>query len=152
LPANRGTHYKVMPMYKHILLPTDFSEHSRRAAGKALDLQKLLDSRLTVVHVVNYLPPAFVSAQSEHTSAVQIIERATAYLAEWSGEAGLAGADQVIGNGPAGREIIAAATSVGADLIVIGTSGEGGMKRLLGSTTNAVMHHAPCDVLSIHCD
>ncbi len=139
-------------MYKHILIPTDFSEHSRRAGGKALNLQKLLDSRLTVVHVVNYLPPAFISAQSEHTSAAQVIERATAYLAQWAEEAGLAGADQLVANGPAGREIIAAAASVGADVIVIGTSGEGGMKRLLGSTTSAVMHHAPCDVLSIHCE
>jgi len=107
---------------------------------------------LTVVHIVNYLPPSFISAQSEHTSAVQIIERATAYLAEWTQEVGLASAEQVVTNGPAGKEIIATAKERGVDLIVIGTSGEGGMKLLLGSTTSAVMHHAPCDVLSIHSD
>jgi len=141
-----------MPLYKHILVPTDFSDHSQHAAKKALDLQSLFDARLTVVHIVNYLPPAFVSAQSEHTSAVQIIERATAYLAEWTQTVGLGSAEQVVTNGPAGKEIIATAKDRGVDLIVIGTSGEGGMKLLLGSTTSAVMHHAPCDVLSIHSD
>jgi len=141
-----------MPLYKHILIPTDFSDYSQHAAKKALDLQTLFDARLTVVHIVNYLPPSFISAQSEHTSAVQIIERATAYLAEWTQEVGLASAEQVVTNGPAGKEIIATAKERGVDLIVIGTSGEGGMKLLLGSTTSAVMHHAPCDVLSIHSD
>jgi universal stress protein A len=141
-----------MSMYTHILVPTDFSEHSLRAAKKALRLQKLFDARLTVIHIVNYLPPAFISSQSEHTSAAQIIGRATAYLAEWAHESGLDGAEQVVSSGPAGREVIATAKAKDVDLIVIGTSGEGGMKRLLGSTTSAVMHHAPCDVLSIHCD
>ena len=139
-----------MSMYKHILVPTDFSEHSRRAAEKAANLRKIFDARLSVVHVVNYLPPTFISSQAEHTSAEQIIERATAYLSQWVHEAGLDGAEQLVTNGPAGREVIATATAREVDLIVIGTSGEGGMKRLLGSTTSAVMHHAPCDVLSIH--
>jgi universal stress protein A len=139
-------------VYKNSLIPTDFSAHSRRAADKALKLRTLFDARLTVVHVVNYLPPAFVTAQSEHTSAVQIIERATNYLAEWAQETGLGSAEQLVSTGPAGREIIDTAEARDIDLIIIGTSGEGGMKRLLGSTTSAVMHHAPCDVLSIHCD
>ena len=60
-------------------------------------------------------------------------------------------AEQLVDTGPTGRGIVAAAKDNGVDLIAIGTSGEGGMKRLLGSTTNAVMHDAPCDVLSIHC-
>ena len=141
-----------MSMYKHILVPTDFSQHSERAAERALALAKMLEARLSVVHVVDYLPPAFISAQSEHTSAADIILRATAYLAEWSSKVGLDAAEQLVTNGPAGREIIAMAKARDVDLIVIGTSGEGGMKRLLGSTTSAVMHHAPCDVLSIHCD
>jgi len=141
-----------MSVYKHILVPTDFSDHSRRAAERALELGRIFDARLSVVHVVNYLPPTFVSAQSEHTSAAQIIEHATAYLAEWAGKAGLDSAEQLVTNGAAGKEIRATAEARNADLIVIGTSGEGGMKRLLGSTTRAVMHDAPCDVLSIHCD
>jgi universal stress protein A len=136
-------------MYTHILVPTDFSEHSKRAAKKALELQKLFDARLSVIHIVNYLPPAFISAQSEHTSAAQIMARATTYLAQWANESGLGSAEQLVSSGPAGRELIAAAKAGDVDLIVIGTSGEGGVKRLLGSTTSAVMHHAPCDVLSI---
>jgi universal stress protein A len=140
-----------MSMYKHILVPTDFSQHSQRAAERALALAKIFDARLSVVHVVDYLPPTYISAQSEHTSAADIIGRATAYLAEWASKVGLDAAEQLVTNGPAGKEIIATAKSREVDLIAIGTSGEGGMKRLLGSTTRSVMHDAPCDVLSIHC-
>ncbi len=139
-------------MYKHILIPTDFSAHSQRAAERALEIGRILDTRFSVVHVVNYLPPAFVTAQAEHTSAPQVVERATAYLAEWVNEVGLESAEQLVTTGAAGKEIITTAQAGDVDLIVIGTSGEGGMKRLLGSTTRAVMHDAPCDVLSIHCE
>ena len=141
-----------MTIYKHILLPTDFSEFSKHAADRALALADLLDARITVIHVVDYLPPAFISAQSEHMSPTEVVERATSYLAEWSKAAGLADAEQLVATGPTGREIAAAARARRVDLIAIGTSGEGGMKRLLGSTTRAVMHDAPCDVLSIHCE
>jgi universal stress protein A len=141
-----------MPIYKHILIPTDFSQHSQRAGERALQLSKIFDARLSIVHVVDYLPPTFISAQSEHTSAADIIGRATAYLAEWSSKVGLGAAEQLVANGPAGKEIIAMAKARDVDLIAIGTSGEGGMKRLLGSTTRSVMHDSPCDVLSIHCD
>jgi len=141
-----------MSAYKHILVPTDFSDHSRHAAERALELSRVYFSRLSILHVVNYLPPTFVSAQSEHTSAAQTIERATAHLAEWAKELGLDSTEQLVTTGPAGKEINAMAKARKVDLIAIGTSGEGGMKRLLGSTTKAVMHDAPCDVLSIHCD
>jgi universal stress protein A len=141
-----------MTMYKHILVPTDFSDHSKRAVNTALELGKTVGARLSVVHVVDYLPPSYISAQTEFTSAPQIIARATAYLAEWSSEVGLEDAEQLVATGSAGKEIVATAKANGVDLIAIGTSGEGGIKRLLGSTTSAVMHHAPCDVLSVHCD
>ena len=139
-----------MSAYKHILVPTDFSDHSRHAVDKALALSALFDARLSVVHVVDYLPPAFISAGSELTSASQVIERATAYLAEWSARVGLESVEQLVASGPAGREIVSTAKARDVDLIVIGTSGRGGIKRLLGSTTQSVMHDAPCDVLSIH--
>jgi universal stress protein A len=141
-----------MSMYKHILVPTDFSEHSKRAVEKALELGKTFNARLSVIHVVDYLPPTYISSQAEHISSSEIMGRATAYLEEWAKEVGLDDAEEIVTSGKTGREIIATAKAKGVDLITIGTSGEGGIKRLLGSTTRAVIHDAPCDVLSVHCD
>ena len=38
----------------------------------------------------------------------------------------------------------------GVDLIIMGSHGHHGLARLLGSTTSAVNHAAPCDVLAVH--
>jgi universal stress protein A len=47
-------------------------------------------------------------------------------------------------------EIQAQARKIQADLIVIGAHGRHGLPRLmLGSTANAVLHDAPCDVLTV---
>ena len=35
------------------------------------------------------------------------------------------------------------------DLIVVGSHGRHGIQLLLGSTANAILHHAKCDVLAI---
>lgn len=53
----------------------------------------------------------------------------------------------LIGN--AADEIHDKAEETNADLIVIGTHGQSGLKLLLGSTANAVLHGAKCDVLSV---
>jgi nucleotide-binding universal stress UspA family protein len=47
--------------------------------------------------------------------------------------------------------LISTAEEVGADLIVVGNRGMGGVARfLLGSVPNRVAHHAPCAVLIAH--
>ena len=53
----------------------------------------------------------------------------------------------LIGN--AADEIHELAEEQGAELIVIGTHGQSGLKLLLGSTANAVLHGAKCDVLAV---
>jgi universal stress protein A len=45
--------------------------------------------------------------------------------------------------------ILEAAVEHQADLIVVGSHGRHGFALLLGSTANAVMHGAPCDVLAV---
>jgi universal stress protein A len=46
-------------------------------------------------------------------------------------------------------EIHLLSDSVRADLIVMGTNGQSGLKLLLGSTANGVLHGVKCDVLAI---
>jgi universal stress protein A len=41
------------------------------------------------------------------------------------------------------------AEELDADLIVLGTHGRHGLGLMLGSTANAVLHGAPCDVLAV---
>ncbi|MGH7440334.1 MAG: universal stress protein, partial [Polyangiaceae bacterium] len=47
------------------------------------------------------------------------------------------------------QAISAAAESVGADLIVLGSHGYGGVDRLLGTTAAKVVNHSPCSVLVV---
>jgi len=41
------------------------------------------------------------------------------------------------------------AEKINADLIVLGTHGRHGLGLMLGSTANAVLHGAPCNVLTV---
>jgi universal stress protein A len=52
-------------------------------------------------------------------------------------------------NGSPAHEIHRFANENGVQLIVIGTHGQKGLQLLLGSTANAVLHGAGCDVLSV---
>ncbi|MFN6962188.1 MAG: universal stress protein [Pyrinomonadaceae bacterium] len=52
-------------------------------------------------------------------------------------------------NGPPEQRIVEAASEWGADLIVVGSHGRGFWGRLLGSVSDAVIHHAPCSVLVV---
>jgi nucleotide-binding universal stress UspA family protein len=43
--------------------------------------------------------------------------------------------------------MISVAEGVGADLIVVGSKGMKGARRIIGSVPNSVAHRAPCHVL-----
>ena len=54
-------------------------------------------------------------------------------------------------NGAPAREIHRFAEKHDVDLVVLGTHGRKGVQLLLGSTANAVLHGAKCDVLAVRC-
>lgn len=143
-----------MEAYKNILCVTDFSMHSEVAAERAVDLTKRYGAQLTVLHVVEYFPvdrSDQLIAPEDVDPAVFREKQARTSLTELVRNLDCEDARQEVLFSPhsAHHEIIRYARNQGIDLIVIGTHGHHGITAILGSTANAVMHSAPCDVLAI---
>jgi nucleotide-binding universal stress UspA family protein len=140
--------------FNHILCPADFSESSVRALACAAALAQWYDAQLTVLHVV----PAFESAEARRDAAepsrVHASMRREQVLEEMKRSLNLAAvssrATPVAEAGDPRTTIIEQAIAKKADLIVLGTHGRRGFKRLLlGSVTESVLREAPCPVLTV---
>lgn len=141
-------------MFSSIVVGTDGSETADRALTRAFDMARLTGARLHVVSA--YAPtPARLTGGAPATEA-----------AEWSvgpdfevqavldrAEGRARGEDVPIEvhalKGDPGDAIIAIAAETDADLIVLGSRGMQGARRVLGSVPNKVSHRAPCDVLIV---
>ena len=143
---------KQMNEYKHLLLPTDLTEASEPAAERARMLANLTGARLTVLHIVDYVPPQWVANElpEEFATESSLIDRARTRLSGWVGKIDLDVNAQLVSAGSPKRIIVDTVNEIGADLIVMGTHGDRGIARIVGSTARGVLHDAPCDVLIVH--
>jgi len=141
-----------MPVYQHVLAVVDLGENSAAVLQHAAPVAELCDARLTVLHVVNYSPSPdidYVLPPSDETEN-KMIKSAEKRLQELlEREALTRGVETVVVSGRPKVEIVRAAEREKADLIVIGAHGRHGLTGLLGSTTDRVLHHATCDVLTV---
>ena len=143
-----------MESYRNILLATDFSQQSERAALRSADVAKRLGAQLTVLHVIDYcpenIPPDIISPEDLNPGEI-LVHRANASLATLAKRCGLNGAERkvVLTSHTAGKEIVRYAEEHGSDLIVLATHGHHGAMPLLGSTADRVVQSAPCDVLAV---
>jgi nucleotide-binding universal stress UspA family protein len=144
---------------QRILLPTDFSEHSKPAEKAACDLCDQYGAELHVLHVLQdilltvpqtaaalMVPPQ--SLENEVTFAEQEIQRVPANV-------GVTGRKVVraVRIGSIYDSIVQYATESAIDLIVLGTHGRTGLRHvLLGSVAERVVQHAPCSVLVVRPD
>jgi nucleotide-binding universal stress UspA family protein len=134
-----------------ILLAYDDSEPAQRALRRAAALAKAFGSTLIVTSVAPVSTPAggrSIGADPVETSADHLAElgAARAYL---EGEGISAQFVEALGH-PA-EAIVEAARQQSANLIVIGARDLSLVQRLLGqSVSDAVSHHARCDVLVVH--
>lgn len=137
-----------------VLCPTDFSDVSARAETYAAALARHYDASLHLLHVD---PPMPVMApygeipvdarMFEEQREVAIADLAAA--GERARQQGISVEVTMRGGQPA-REILAVAASTGADLLVIGTHGRGGVEHLLlGSVAEKIMRKAACPVLVV---
>jgi universal stress protein A len=137
--------------YKKFLLCLDLTDDSETIAGRARTMAEKCGASLTLLHVVEYVP---VEPMGEALlPAVQIegelVERATARLAELSRKLGLEGAERLVLTGNIKSEVVRVAEERGVDLIVIGSRERHGVSILFNFTEDTVLHAAPCDVLAV---
>lgn len=144
-------------MYDKILVPTDGSETAALGLIEAIRLAKTLGSRLRLVHIVDEL--LIVSPDAAGTNLGHVVDllRSTgeSVLAEAESRVSKAGVDvdtvlvEALG-GQAGDQILQQARQWGAELIVCGTHGRRGIRRLvLGSDAEYIVRHASLPVLLV---
>jgi nucleotide-binding universal stress UspA family protein len=140
---------------RHILCPVDLSDASWHALAHARVLAHWYKAKITVLNVCNpvVIPPtAFAVIGAMMPGALTDVERQAARqrVMEFIGGEEMAGMDVLIDSGQAANGILAHASALPADLIVIGTHGIDGFEHLLlGSVTEKVLRKASCPVLTV---
>jgi nucleotide-binding universal stress UspA family protein len=135
--------------WKKILFATDGSKHSNLAAEKAIAFAKSYGGELTVVSVVDVPSEFYAEAPQAVEDMVRKAKEHTALVRNRAEAAGVK-AESFIGEAEAHEAIVNLAKEQGVDVIVLGSHGRTGLRRLLmGSVTENVIGHAPCPVLVV---
>ena len=134
---------------KRIVVGLDGSAHQDNVLRGALALP---EARVTLVRAVSLpveLPPkVFAVAPSEVAPIIE--EAAKADLARMAQSVPADRLEAVLVElGTPWRTLTDVAKRIGADLIVVGSHGYGGLDRILGTTAAKVVNHAPCSVLVV---
>jgi len=144
-------------MYKNMLVPVDGSEAGRRGLDEAIALARSLGAAIRVVHVIDRLP--WLSLEVTAPAAQELVERlhsnGESILNDSVGAVRAAGVAvdsrlvEAMGTA-AGECVIEEATTWPADLIVCGTHGRRGVRRMLmGSDAEYMLRHSAVPVLMV---
>jgi nucleotide-binding universal stress UspA family protein len=140
-------------MYTSIVVGVDASPTAQIALERAIGLARLSGARLHVVSAFEPVPTRVTGgAPAAEEYRVSPSFKADAVLERALSRAGGEGitVEQHAPKGSASDAIVDVARENDADLIVIGSVGMQGPKRILGSVPNRVSHRSPCDVLIVH--
>jgi nucleotide-binding universal stress UspA family protein len=150
LPASMPIH-PARDSFRCVLLATDLGPASSDAADRAIDLAAELHAELLVVSVID--PGQLGLRGGRFGARIDQVRRdrelAAAGLVARGRRAGVP-VRFLVWEGQPGEAIVEAAGAEGADIIVVGTRGRGGLGRmLLGSVSEYVVRHAPVPVLVV---
>ncbi|MBI5508606.1 MAG: universal stress protein [Deltaproteobacteria bacterium] len=140
-----------------ILIPVDFTDSARQAFYAGISIAAKTGAEVYVLHVSEPIR-AFDFGKKRYVETADTIARVEEGVQRrinelWE-EGGLEAVDRrkihlVVRGGKAAAEILAVAKEKEADLIVIGSSGDGGLGSALGSTSEKVTRDAYCSVWSV---
>ncbi|MEM9089154.1 MAG: universal stress protein [Cyanobacteria bacterium P01_F01_bin.53] len=156
--------------FQTMMVAIDASDVSRKAFNRAIALAKALHSKLIVTHVLSFRDvdspkplPSYSSPDSIQIDEMlrqryeeewlAYVQHHEAHLKQKVLEAEAFGlpVEGIQPHGPAGPTLCETARNLAVDLLIVGSHQRRGISELLmGSTSNYIMHHAPCSVLVVH--
>lgn len=142
--------------YKKILVAVDGSESSDKAFEEAMDTAKRNDSILEIVFVINLMDlETFSFAYSRALPNYlederKLVETELTKKLDLAKENGIEDVKIFADIAEPKNRIVELAEEEKVDLVIMGATGKGAIKRaLVGSTTSYVVNHAPCNVLVV---
>jgi glycine betaine transporter len=143
-----------MTRFETILVPVDFSDHSREALNTAIQVAHVFGSTLHLLHCY-HIQTAGISPYGIVLPAgyyADLREAAEKRLSDWHEIVSTEGikCESILSADSPTLAINLAAEEADADLIVMGTRGLSGLKHaVLGSVAERVVRLAPCPVLTV---
>lgn len=137
-----------MKSCKNILVAVDTSNEAKQVLAAAIELSRCLDAKLSLIHVVE---PVVTESSYDLINTIPLemddflVKHAKDFLANLKQDLAT-DVSSCVEVGSVKAEILRHARENKADLIVVGSHGRHGLAILLGSTANALLHGAPCDV------
>ena len=142
--------------FRTILIATDFSEHSDAAARCGLRVANAFQSDVLFLHVFDVSQLPIINAYPYYYGQVnqqmidEMRQRASAALAEFvKKHAGEQKVERQMVAGKPAQQILEIASQRRVDLIVMGTTGMGRVRELLGSVVHAVVRESKVPVLTV---
>ena len=140
-------------MFEKILIATDGSENSERAAKAGVDLAKLAGGTVTALYIADTSKTSHLPDDMLLFSIRDLLIRegkeAVSYIEKLAKEAGVP-FEKVIKEGNPGEEILGYAKEAGMNVIVVGSVGRTGLdKFLLGSVAEKVVRNSKVLVLTV---
>lgn len=146
-----------MTTYKHLLVPVDESPMSYAAAEQALSLAKDLNCPVTIMSVIAVDPFVGVdfykvapAITDYFMQAEQNAQNRLAEIQQSFSRQGISVDTKIIRGVAASEGIVQIANEIGADLIIMGSHGRTGVKKMmLGSVAQNVLTQSPVPVLIV---
>jgi len=139
--------------YKHILLATDLSKDSATIAKQAQQIARSSGAHLGIMHVLEHVPANYGGGEYSIPLDLEVEatlrKNAEEELTKLGKMVDVPKERQFITVGSIKTLVTDFAKEHNIDLIVVGRHGRHGVKLLMGSSANAILHAAPCDVLAI---
>ena len=140
-----------MATYSHLLIGLDLSPESQQVVDRVKQLFTDHDLKISICHILEPLAFTYGGDIPVDLSDVQVQleDQARTRLAALAEQLAIPEEDQHIVLGQPANEMRRMAKEEDVDLIIVGSHGRHGLALIFGSTSNSVLHGAPCDVLAV---